>query len=318
MIVFAGGSSEALTDAICTELGVSVGRRLLSRHNDGSPRTQLHERVRREIVVIVQSLFPMDRAWVELIAMIDAATRASASEIWVVMPYFAGRQDKGDEPRVDITAAWSLRMLESLVVDRIFSLDLHSGQIRGFVGIPFDHLTVLPLLLEHLVKEKRVSIAEASIVSPDAGGVKRARKLTHDCGASNMVIIDKERLAPGRNRAHTVIGDPAPVSIIVDDIADTLGTLCEAAAALKANGVEHVYAAVTHAVLGGNALENLRLSKALDHLVVSDTIPASPEALATGKVSVVSTARVIAEVLRRIHSGESLQEMNEGVVGHTV
>ncbi len=328
ILIFSGEASDDLAKAVCSEMSRITRDKddLSTRYveckkrdwfNERAPAIQLGHLRDAASVIFVQSLMPMDSCFVQLCAMIDAAVRASAQRIIVVMPYFPGRQDKKDAPWTDITAAWVLPALEERggeKLERFISFDLHSGQIQGYAKRPFDHLTTLPVLISHLKREHHINLSEVTLVSPDAGGVKRVRDLSRMCKTANSVIIDKERLTPGENIVREVIGNPGPVCVIVDDIGDTLGTIVEAAKAIKKkNDKASVYALLSHAVLGGEkkrerALDNIR-HEAIDHLVVSDTVRVPDDFLATGKVSVVSVAPILASALERILTGGSINEM---------
>ena len=323
ILVFSGESSDMLASIVCTLIRSDLNVRHASCQrrgwfNEQAPIVQLQHVRDAACVVFIQSLMPMASAFVQLCAMIDAAVRASARRIIVVMPYFPGRQDKKDDPWVDITPAWVLPALESLGGDRLerfISFDLHSGQIQGYARKPFDHLTALPSLVSALVKRcEEIKLTDATLVSPDAGGLKRVRNLSRMCHTKNIVIIDKERSAPGENQVRAVIGDPGEINVIVDDIGDTVGTVVEAAKAIKLkNKNARVYALFSHAVLGGTekytkALENVS-HPAVDQFVVSNTIPVSHPFIRTGKVTVVSVAPVLAKALERILTGGSINEM---------
>ena len=328
ILVFSGEASDDLAKAVCSEMAqISRERDEISTRfveckkrdwfNERTPCVQLGHLRDAAAVVFIQSLMPMDSCFVQLCAMIDAAVRASAQKIIVVMPYFPGRQDKKDDPWVDITSAWVLPALEERggeKLERFISFDLHSGQIQGYAKRPFDHLTALPVLISYLKRERNINLKDVTLVSPDAGGVKRVRDLSRMAKTANIVIIDKERSAPGESVVREVIGNPGRISVIVDDIGDTLGTILEAAKAIKKkNALASVYALLSHAVLGGEkkrerALDNVR-NEAIDHLVVSDTVRVPEVFLETGKVSVVSVAPLLASALERILTGGSINEM---------
>ncbi len=328
VVVFAGESSDALARSICRDLKKvrindhSIPVQFLECQkrgwfNDRAPETQLRHLRNAAYVVIVQSLIPVDSALTQLLSMCDAAVRASAQKISVVCPYFPGRQDKKKHPQVDITAAWIPGVIENVCkgrLDRFVSVDLHSAQIQGYANCPFDHLYALPVLLTEVGRRINVPLSDFTYVSPDSGGVDRVRTLTAGVRRTKLVIIDKERLAPGVTAVSEVIGDPGDQCIIVDDIGDSLGTLVEAARALKKKHQNaRVYGMLTHAVFGGSlnrtrAIANIN-DDAVDHLFTTDTIPAAPEVLATGKVTVVSVAPLLARALERIFGGGSLNEL---------
>ena len=240
--------------------------------------------------------------------MIDALKRASAGSIVAVMPYFGyARQDRKVRPRTPITAKLVADLISAAGADRVVSMDLHAGQIQGFFNIPFDHLYAMPVFIDHL---RRVNLdnEESIVVSPDAGGVERARAYSKRLN-TDLAIIDKRRSAPGVSEVMNIIGDvKGRTCILIDDLVDTAGTLCAAAAALKEHGAEKVVAYITHPVLSGPAIDNISNSE-LDELVVTDTIPLQPSAAATGKIRQLSIAELLAETMRRISNEESVSTL---------
>ncbi len=305
--IFAGNSNRELAQRICDSLDVPLGAARSVRFSDGEMFVEIGENVRGVDVFVVQSTCsPANEHLMELVIMIDALKRASAKSICAVIPYFGyARQDRKVAPRTPITAKLVSNLIEAAGATRVLSVDLHAGQIQGFFDIPFDHLFAMPVLLSHM---KDHYPGETSIiVSPDAGGVERARAYAKRLGA-NIAIIDKRRPQPNVAKIMNIVGDVKGLdAIIIDDMVDTAGTLTEAASALLEKGARRVVAYATHPVLSGPALERLEGS-AIERLVVTDTIPLRPEANRK-KIDVLSTAPLLAKALRRIHLGESVSSL---------
>jgi ribose-phosphate pyrophosphokinase len=306
--IFAGSSNAELAHQICDFLDVRIGQCRHVRFSDGEMFVELGENVRGADVFVVQSTCsPANENLMELLIMVDALRRASAKSICAVLPYYGyARQDRKVAPRTPITAKLVSDLITAAGTTRVLSVDLHAAQIQGFFGIPFDHLFAMPVLLEHM---KSNYAAEGSvIVSPDAGGVERARAYAKRQGGS-LAIIDKRRPAPNVARIMNIIGEVKDkVAILLDDMVDTAGTLTEASNALMEKGARRVVAYATHPVLSGPAIE--RLSNApIERVVVTDTIPLRPEARACGKMEVLSIAPLLAKALRRIHLGESVSSL---------
>jgi ribose-phosphate pyrophosphokinase len=242
----------------------------------------------------------------ELLVMIDALKRASAGSIVAVMPYFGyARQDRKSKPRTPISARLVADLLTAAGVERVLSIDLHAGQIQGFFNIPVDHLYGMPVLMESL---KPRFTSEAVIVSPDAGGVERARAFSKRLGTS-LAIIDKRRPAPNVSEVVNIIGDvKGRDAIIVDDMIDTAGTLCAAAQAVKEKGARAVFAVASHGVLSNPAVERINASP-LEELIITDTIPPRPDVRACSKIKVLSVARMVGEAVKRIHHGDSISSL---------
>ncbi|MEO2152900.1 MAG: ribose-phosphate pyrophosphokinase [Aquificota bacterium] len=300
--LIAGSSHPALAEKISQELNIPLTDTLLTRFSDGELRVQINEPVREKRVFIIQSLCaPANDNIMELLLLIDAVKRASAKEINVVVPYYAyARQDRKDQPRVPISAKLLAKLLETAGADRIITVDLHAEQIQGFFEIPVEHITALPLFGKYL---ENLNLEDLVIVSPDAGGAKRANKLAKKLGAE-LAIIYKMRPRPNAVEVFDVIGNVKGKNcVIVDDIVDTAGTLVAAADMLLKKGAKSVRACITHGVLSGPAVERLNNSS-LEELVITDTIPTEDKPIKMKKV--ISIAPTIAEVIKRIVKGESL------------
>jgi len=303
--VFGGRAHPALTGEICRNLGREAGRVTLYNFSDGENYCQIEENVRGGDVFVVQPTCPpVNDNLMELLIMIDALRRASAFRITVVLPYYGySRQDRKAEPRVPITAKLVANLVTAAGADRVLCTDLHAGQLQGYFDIPVDNLMASPVLLEYF---RRKGLERPVVVSPDAGGVERARNFAKRLDAS-LAIIDKRRLAPNVAEIMTIIGDvEGRTAIILDDMIDTAGTLVQAANAVKAKGASRVLAAATHAVLSGKARERIANS-ALEEVVVTNTIP--PDGLPGGTITVLSVANLLGEGIRRIHENASVSSL---------
>jgi ribose-phosphate pyrophosphokinase len=306
-VLFAGNSNPILAQAICAYLKKDLGGAKVKRFSDGEIQIEIDENVRLKDVFVIQSTSaPVNDNLVELILMIDALKRSSAKRITAVIPYFGyARQDKKVAPRVPISAKVVADMLTTAGANRIITMDLHAGQIQGFFNIPVDNLFAAPVIIEYMRKQ---ITHETIIVSPDAGGVERARAFAKrlDCG---LAIIDKRRDAPNKAKAMAVIGDvKGKRAIILDDMADTAGTLTEAAKALAANGASEVHACCTHPVLSGPAIDRITDS-VLQTVVVTDTIPLSDKGRTCSKIKVLSISGLIGEAILRSHTGDSVTSL---------
>jgi ribose-phosphate pyrophosphokinase len=305
--IFSGRANPALTQAICRFLGTELGQIELSTFSDGESYIQILENVRGADVFVVQPCSqPVDGNLMELLLMIDAFKRASAQRITAVVPYYAyARQDRKDKPRVPISAKLVADLLETAGASRALTLDLHAPQIQGYFNIPVDHLYASPVLLEHF-RQKR--IGNLVIVSPDAGGVERARGFAKKMDA-RLAIVDKRRVAKDQTEVMHLIGDVKGLAaLIVDDIVDTAGTLVRTAEALQGEGAERVFAACTHAVLSDKAIERL-CSSPIEEIVVTDSIPVRPEVCKEGKIKVLSVAELLARGIRSIHEETSISAL---------
>ena len=305
--IFAGNSNPDLASKISEYLSMPLGGAALSTFSDGEIQVEIHDNVRMKDVFIIQSTCdPVNKNLMELLLMIDALKRASARRITAVIPYYGyARQDKKVAPRVPISAKLVADMITLAGTTRIITLDLHAGQIQGFFNIPVDNLFAAPVLLEHMRYHFR---DEVVMVSPDAGGVERARAFAKRLQAG-LAIVDKRRSAPNEAKAMAVIGDVKDkTAIILDDMSDTAGTLTEAAGVLMDQGAKEVHACCAHPVLSGPALERIENS-ALKSLVVTDTIPLKPEAAASDKIKVLSISKLVGEAIIRSYRGDSVTSL---------
>jgi len=305
--VFSGNSNPALSQKISEYLARPLGKIKLNRFSDGEIQVEIQENVRKQEVFIVQSTCaPVNDNLMELLLMVDALKRSSASPITAVIPYFGySRQDKKVAPRVPISAKLIADLITNSGVHRVITLDLHAGQIQGFFNIPVDNLYAAPVILEHIRNNFNGDLV---IVSPDAGGVERARAFAKRLHAG-LAIVDKRRSAPNQAKAMAIIGDvEGKTAIILDDMVDTAGTLAEAAGVIKDSGAKDVYACCTHPVLSGPAVERIAKSS-LKSLLVTDTIPLSKEAELCDKIKTVSIARLVSEAIIRSYRGDSVNSL---------
>jgi len=305
--LFAGNSHPQLARDIADELGVVLGDAEVARFSDGEINVEIRDNVRGMDCFVLQSTStPANRHLMELLIMIDALRRASARRITAVIPYYGyARQDRKVQPRAPITAKLVADLLSAAGASRVLCLDLHAGQIQGFFNIPVDNLYARPILLDAVQRDLR---SDVTIISPDAGGVERARAYAKRLKAP-LAIIDKRRDRANVSEVMNIIGDVHERDcVIVDDIVDTAGTLTQGALALADAGARRVYAAITHPVLSGPAIKRLSESP-LEKLITTDTIPLRDEAVECGKIEVVSTARLLAEAIRRINNEESVSSL---------
>ena len=309
LIVFAGNSHPELASRVAHELRIDLGAADIDRFSDGEVRVEIQENVRGADVIMLQSTCaPTNDNLMELMVMADAIKRASASRITAVMPYFGyARQDRRPRSaRVPISAKVVADMLAVAGVNRVLTVDLHADQIQGFFNVPVDNVYASPLLVDHALAQR---YPNPMVISPDVGGVVRARAIAKLINDTDLAIIDKRRSMANESEVMNVIGDvEGRTGIIVDDIVDTAGTLCQAAAALKDRGASLVVAYITHAVLSGPAIERIN-SSALDALFVTDTIPLSPQAKACRRITQLSLDRLLAEAIRRVSNEESVSAM---------
>ncbi|MFT5393162.1 MAG: ribose-phosphate pyrophosphokinase [Gammaproteobacteria bacterium] len=305
-MVFSGNANPALSKEVTSYLNVGLGKATVGRFSDGEINVEINDSVRGKDVFILNSTCrPANENLMELLIMIDAIRRASAARITAVMPYFGyARQDRRPRSaRVPIAAKVVANMISTAGANRALTVDLHADQIQGFFDIPVDNIYSSPVLLGDIWKQK---FNDLIVVSPDVGGVVRARALAKRLDDADLAIIDKRRPRPNEAEVMNIIGDVSGrTCVIVDDMADTAGTLCHAAAALKDEGAERVVAYCTHPVLSGAAIENITGS-ALDELVVTNTIALSDEAAACSRIRQLSIAELIAESIRRISVGQSI------------
>ena len=309
MMVFAGNATPVLAKKIASFLSLPLGKATVSTFSDGEVYVEILENVRGKDVFIIQSTCqPTNDNLMELMVMVDALYRASADRITAVIPYFGyARQDRRVRSmRVPITAKLVANMLTTAGVDRVLTIDLHADQIQGFFDIPVDNVYASPLLLGDIWRQK---YPELIVVSPDVGGVVRARAVAKQLDDADLAIIDKRRPQANMSQVMHIIGDVKDKTcVVVDDMVDTAGTLCKAAQALKEHGANKVVAYATHAVLSGAAIQNINNSE-IDELVVTDTIPLSEEGAASDRIRQITVANMLAETLRRVHVGESVSSL---------
>ncbi|MFH1489361.1 MAG: ribose-phosphate pyrophosphokinase [Pseudomonadota bacterium] len=307
MKLFGGTSNPALTQAVCDYLGIRQGKITATSFSDGETQIEIHENIRGMDVFILQSTStPVNDRIMELLIIMDAMRRASAKRITVIIPYYGyGRQDRKVKPRVPISAKLVADLITTAGANRVVSMDLHAGQIQGYFNIPVDNIFAAPILLKHMRSHFKNNLV---IVSPDAGGVERARAFAKRLEAS-LAIIDKRRDAPNVAEAMNIIGEVGgKTAIILDDMVDTAGTLVQASMALKNRGVLNVFACCTHAVLSGPAIDRIEGSP-IDHLVVTDTVPLNERARSCSKITVLSVAELLGETIKRIHTSNSVSTL---------
>lgn len=309
MTVLTGNANPQLAQAVASYLNIELGKAHVGRFSDGEIMVEIMDNVRgRDVFVIQSTCAPTNDNLMELLVMTDAVKRASAHRITAVIPYFGySRQDRRPRSaRVPITARLIADMIEISGADRVLTVDLHADQIQGFFSRPVDNIYSSPILLGDIWKKEYPDLV---VVSPDVGGVVRARALAKRLDDAELAIIDKRRPRPNEAQVMNIIGDvEGRTCVIVDDLVDTAGTLCQAARALKDNGAKIVVAYTTHPVLSGNAIENIENS-VLDEIVVTDTIPLRPEAKACKRIRQLSISGMLAESIRRISSEESVSSM---------
>ncbi|MFO0616748.1 MAG: ribose-phosphate pyrophosphokinase [Polyangiaceae bacterium] len=306
--IFSGNANQGLTQEICHALELPVGKSKVSRFSDGETFCVIEENVRGVDTYVVQpTCSPVNDHVMELLIMVDALRRASAGSITAVIPYYGyARQDRKVAPRTPITSKLVADLLVAAGVNRIVALDLHAAQIQGFFNIPFDHLFAMPALLDQHLKANYSN--DVVIVSPDAGGVERARAYSKRLQGT-LAIIDKRRERANVSEVMHIIGEVEGKScLIIDDMIDTAGTLVNAANALKNAGAKRVSACASHAVLSGPAVKRIAES-ALHEVIVTNSLPLPEDAKATGKFRVVSIARLLAEAIRRIHNSDSVSSL---------
>jgi len=307
--LFTGNANPRLAAEIAGYLNLPMGKISVGKFSDGEVMVEIAENVRGREVFVVQSLCaPVNDNLMELLVISDALRRASATRVTAVIPYMGyARQDRRPRSaRVPITAKVVANMVGAVGIDRVLTVDLHADQIQGFFDMPLDNVYASPVLLGDIWKHK---YANQIVVSPDVGGVVRARALAKRLDDTELAIIDKRRPNPNESEVMNIIGDvDGRTCVIIDDLVDTAGTLCSAAGALKKVGAERVVAYCTHPVLSGKAVQNIEKS-ALDELVVTDTIPLRPDAAGCERIRQLSVAAMLAESIRRVSEGESLSSM---------
>jgi ribose-phosphate pyrophosphokinase len=306
--VFAGNASTGLADAICAHLGVTRGRADVKRFSDGEIFVEIHDNVRGADVFVVQSTStPGNDHLMEMLLMLDAFKRASAARVTAVVPYYGyARQDRKVSPRVPISAKLVADLIVTAGASRVMTMELHAGQIQGFFNVPVDNLYSNPVLLPHI--SQAVKGMPLAVVSPDAGGVERARAYAKRLDAT-LAIIDKRRVRANQVEEMRIIGDVTGcAAVIIDDMIDTAGTVCAAAEAIIDAGAKRVLACTTHGVLSGPALDRITKSK-LDTVIATDTIAHSEAVRSNPKIHIVTVAPFIAEAIRRTHQEESISSL---------
>ena len=310
MVLTSGRANPTLAQEIATSLGTRLAETDVTQFSDGEVFVQVNENVRGADVFVIQpTCYPVNRNIMELLIMIDAMKRASAFRITAVIPYYGyGRQDRKVQPRVPITAKLVADLITAAGADHVLTMDLHAGQIQGFFNIPVDNMFAAPILLQHFQDRVAQGVwRDLVVVSPDAGGVERARAFAKRLGTS-LAIMDKRRTAPNEAKIMHVIGDVRGRDVILlDDIIDTAGTITQAAQALREEGARRILASCTHAVLSGRAIERLEQSE-IEEVVVTNTIPLREEQ-ACKKITVLSVAPLLGEAIRRIHTETSVSSL---------
>jgi ribose-phosphate pyrophosphokinase len=307
MKLFGGTSNPSLTVEVCNYLGIEPGKIIASRFSDGEIQIEIGENTRGQEVFVLQSTCPpVNDNLMELLIIMDALRRASTKRITVVLPYYGyARQDRKVKPRAPISAKLVADLITAAGASRVVSMDLHAGQIQGYFNIPVDNIYAAPIILKYIKANLQNHLV---IVSPDAGGVERARAFAKRLDAS-LAIIDKRREAPNVSQAMNIIGEvEGMTAIILDDMVDTAGTLTQAARALKARGATTIHACCTHPVLSGPAIQRIEDSP-LDSLVVANTIPLNDKAKECKKIVVLSIAELLGETIRRIHNSHSVSTL---------
>ena len=309
LALFAGNANPALAHDIARHLTTPLGRAFVGRFSDGEVNVEVMENVRgRDVFILQPTCPPANDNLMELLVMVDACRRASAARITAVVPYFGyARQDRRPRAtRTAITAKLVANMISHAGVNRLLTIDLHADQVQGFFDIPVDNVYASPVLLGDAWKQGYRNVV---IVSPDVGGVVRARAFAKRLDDADLAIIDKRRPRPNESKVMNIIGEvKGKTCVLVDDMVDTAGTLCAAAQALKDEGAEKVVAYITHAILSGNAIERISQS-ALDELVVTDTVPLSEAARKCGRIRQLSVATLLAETIRRIRDEDSVSSL---------
>ncbi|PWG65221.1 ribose-phosphate diphosphokinase [Sediminicurvatus halobius] len=309
MMVFSGNANPVLARSVAAHLKIRLGDAIVSRFSDGEVQVEINEHVRgRDVFIIQPTCQPTNDNLMELLVIADALRRSSAARITAVIPYYGyARQDRRPRSqRVPISAKLAADMITTAGINRVVTVDLHADQIQGFFNIPVDNVYASPVLLGDIWRQVH---PRKIVVSPDVGGVVRARAIAKRLDDAELAIIDKRRPRANELQVMNIIGDVRDKTcIIVDDIVDTAGTLCEAAKALKDKGADHVVAYITHAVLSGPAIERISNSH-LDELAVTDSIPLSPAAEACPKIRQLPLAEMLAETMRRVNNDESVSEL---------
>jgi len=305
--LFGGTSNPALTLEVCNYLGIKPGKILAKTFSDGEIQVEIGENIRgRDVFVIQSTCTPVNDNLMQLLIIMDAMRRASAERVTAVIPYYGySRQDRKVKPRVPISAKLVADLITAAGANRVVSMDLHAGQIQGYFNIPVDNIFAAPILLKYIQNNLQDDLV---IISPDAGGVERARAFAKRLDAS-LAIIDKRREAPNISQALNIIGDvKGKTAIILDDMVDTAGTLTQAAAALKERGARKIHACCTHSVLSGPSIDRIEASP-IDRLVVTNTIPLNDKAKDCRKIIVLSIAELLGETIKRSHNSHSVSTL---------
>ena len=305
--IFSGNSNLPLAQAICRHLDMELGKAVVRTFSDGETMVEIGENVRGSDVFVIQPTCPpVNQNLMELLIMIDALRRASARRITAVIPYYGyGRQDRKVAPRTPITAKLVADLITTPGARRVLAMDLHAGQIQGFFNIPVDNLFAAPVLLEYI---RGHFLENLVMVSPDAGGVERTRAFAKRLEAQ-LAIIDKRRERPNESQVMNIIGNVKDKNVVIlDDMVDTAGTLCQAAQALQEHGAKVIHACTTHPVLSGPAIKRIEASP-ISKLIVTDTIPLGPEAQKCRKIEVLSVAGLLGEAIQRIHNEDSVSSL---------
>ncbi len=308
VLVFAGRASHELTTDICQYMGIEIGKSVLKNFSDGENYVRIEENVRGGDVFVIQSTCsPGNDNLMEMLIMIDALKRSSAKRITAVIPYYGyARQDRKCEPRVPITSKLVADLLHASGANRVLTVDLHAGQIQGFFNMPVDHLFAMNVLIAYI---KSLNLPDLMVISPDAGGVERARAFAKRLGGSPLAIVDKRRESINEAQAMNVIGDvTGKTAVIVDDMIDTAGTLMESTNALLKSGAREVHACCSHPVLSGPAGDRIQNSP-LKSVITTNTIPLRDELKAVKKIKVLSVAPLLGEAIIRIHSETSVSSL---------
>lgn len=307
--IFSGNANRSLAESVCKCIGIQLGAAEVGGFSDGETWVEIRENVRGiDCFVIQPTCNPTNQNLMELLLIIDALKRASAGSIVAVIPYFGyARQDRKVKPRTPISSKLAADLITVAGADRVVAIDLHAGQIQGFFDIPVDHLYATPVFLDHL-RNQNLTGHDTVVISPDAGGVERARAYSKRMEAT-LAIIDKRRPAPNIAEVMNIIGEVRNKdAVIIDDIIDTAGTLTAAAKAVTEQGARSVVAYATHGVFSGAAVERIEASH-LSKVIVTDTIPLAPEAKACKKIQVLSVAPLLGDVIKRIHYGDSISSL---------
>lgn len=310
LAVICGNANKNLAKGIADHLGIKLTKVDVGRFSEGEISVQIKENIRGKDLFIVQPTCPPSNDnLMELLILMDAARRASANRITAVLPYYGyARQDRKDQPRVPITAKLVANLIWSAGANRVLTMDLHANQIQGFFDIPVDHLYAINVLCDYFNEKKLKNLV---VVSPDVGGIKMARAYAKELGAE-LAIVDKRRYSPEETEVMHILGKVKGMNaVLVDDIAATAGSIVEAVEALKKNGIKDVYAAITHGILSGKAIERVKKCTALKELVITDSIPLT-KSKQISKIKVVSVAPLLAEAIHRIHDEESISILFEG------